>query len=253
MTGESNPRYTYPPRAVAGVVRDWLLARRRSFRDDARACIERLEPPLKVLGKENVPRSGPCVITFNHYYRPGFNAWWMALGITAVVPADIHWIMTGELTFPGKWYAPLGMAVSRFVLARAGRMYGFTTMPPMPPRPKDVEARAASVREALAFARQAREPILGVAPEGGDQLGGRLAMPASGAGRFGLLLGGLGLRFVPVGAYEAEGEFCLHFGPAYELIIPRGLSADEKDRQAARVMMGNIARLLPPHLRSEFG
>ena len=72
---------------------------------------------------------------FNHYYRSGFNAWWMALGLAATVPLDIHFVMTGELTFPGKWYAPLGMAGSRWLLRRFS-IYGFTTMPPMPPRPR---------------------------------------------------------------------------------------------------------------------
>ena len=90
------------------------------------------------------------------------------------------------------------------------------------------------------------------APEGVDQTNGRLSVPAPGAGRFGLLLAGSGSAFVPVGAYEADGTFCLCFGPAYRLSVPYGLSNDEKDRIAAEIMMKHIAVLLPHHLRGEF-
>lgn len=193
------------------------------------------------------------MVTFNHYYRPGFNAWWLALAVAATVPLDIHFVITGELTYPGRWYAPLGMSLSKIVLHRAGRVYGFTTMPPMPPRLKDVEARAESVRKALDAARREKNVILGLAPEGGDSTDGKLARPASGVGRFALLLSAAGMRFVPVGAYEEGGEFCLKFGAAYELRVPRGISADEKDRAAAQIVMENIAGLLPSHLRGEFG
>jgi hypothetical protein len=246
------PRYTYPPFGVLGLAFNVLFGGHCSFRADSKRCIERLSPPLQVSGDENIPQSGPCLITFNHYYRPGFGAWWLALAIAAVVPLEMHWIMTGELTYPGKWYAPLGMAGSRWLLKRVSHVYGFTTMPPMPPRPRDVEARARAVLEVLSYVQHTEHPILGLAPEGSDQPGGRLSWPASGSGRFGFLLASRGLRFVPVGAYEAEGEFRLSFGPAYELSLPRGLSPNEKDRQAAKVIMQNIARQLPVHLRGEF-
>jgi hypothetical protein len=253
------PRYTYPPLGVLGLASNVLFGGHRSFCADSQRCIQRLKPPLRVLGDENIPRSGPCLITFNHYYRPGFGAWWLALAIAAVVPVEMHWVMTGELTYPGKWYAPLGMAGSRWLLSRFGNIYGHTTMPPMPPRPQDVEARARAVREVLSHIKEHPHAILGLAPEGGDHPGGRLSWPAVGAGRFGLLLAGRGLRFAPVGAYEAEGALCLSFGPAYrvgavhELSIPRGLSPDEKDRQVAKIVMEHIARQLPSHLRGDFG
>jgi 1-acyl-sn-glycerol-3-phosphate acyltransferase len=246
------PRYTYPPLGVLGLAFNVLFGGQRSFRADSKRCIERLSPPLQVSGDENIPQSGPYLITFNHYYRPGFDAWWLALAIAAVMPVGMHWIMTGELTFPGKWYASLGMAGSRWLLGRFGKIYAHTTMPPMPPRPRDVEARTRAVREVLSHIKEHPDAILGLAPEGGDQPGGRLSWPATGVGRFGLLLAGRGLRFVPVGACEAQGALCLTFGPAYELSLPRGLSPDEKDRQAAKIIMEHIARQLPSHLRGEF-
>jgi hypothetical protein len=247
------PQYSFPPRTVTGLLRDLSLARRRSFREDALACIGRLKPSLHVFGEENSPQTGPCVVTFNHYYRPDFNAIWMAVAVAATIPVEMHFIMTGELTYPGKWYAPLGMFLSKIILHRAARIYGFTSMPPMPPRLKDVEARAAAVRNALDVARRRKNVILGLAPEGGDQPAGRLMMPAPGAGRFALLLSAAGLTFIPVGVFEADGALCLRFGSAYQLTVPRGLSSDEKDSAAAKIMMGNIACLLPSNLRGEFG
>ena len=246
------PDYSRPRGLFVRVAFDALLLRRRSFREDARACIGRLKPSLRVLGKEHIPQRGPCAVTVNHYHREGFGAEWLALAIASVIPADMHWAMTGEWTYPGKWYAPLGRSLSRFILHRLARVYGFTSMPPMPPRPKDVVERAASVRAVLEFVKRVKDPILGLAPEGGDSADGKLARPASGVGRFGLLLSNAGLKFVPVGAYEEDGVFTVHFGEAYELNVERGLSSDEKDAQAAQIIMKNIARLLPAHLRGEF-
>jgi 1-acyl-sn-glycerol-3-phosphate acyltransferase len=247
------PKYSYPLRLAPVVAANLLLGGRRSFRRDAQACLERLEPPLRILGTKNIPASGPCLVTFNHYFRPGFNAWWMALALAAVMPVDIHFTMTGELTFPGKWYAPLGQAGSRWLLKRFSRIYGFTTLPPMPPREKDVAARARSVRKTLAFARQHPQAVLGLAPEGGDQPGGVLNRPASGAGRFILLLTEQGFPILPVGIYEANGVLCLSFGRAYHLQIPPGLDPAGKDHAAAQVVMSAIAAQLPASLRGIFG
>lgn len=247
-----HPDYSYPRGLLPRIALDVVLLRRRNFRQDAKACVARLNPPLRVLGEEYVPLDGPCVVTVNHYCRPGFAAQWLALATAATVPVDMHWVMTGELTYPGRWYAPLGMPLSRFVLHRIARVYGFTSMPPMPPRRKDMVERAASVRAVLNVVKCAKNPILGLAPEGGDSVDGKLARPASGLGRFGLLLSNVGLKFVPVGAYEEEGILTVHFGSAYTLKIDRGLSPGEKDILAAQVIMKNIARLLPSTLRGEF-
>jgi hypothetical protein len=246
------PSYTYPYRIILGLAVNVILGGRRSFRSDGQACIERLKPSLHLQGQENIPQAGPCLITFNHYFRPGFNAWWMALALAATVSADIHFVMTGELTFLGKWYAGLGMTGSRWLLNRLGKIYRFTTMPPMPPRQKDIEARSRSVRKTLAFVRQHPQAILGLAPEGGDQPGGLLNWPPTGAGRFISLLAGSGSRIVPVGAYEEDGILCLNFGEAYALQVPERLSADEKDHIVAEIIMRAIARRLPPRLRGKF-
>ncbi len=248
MKADDFPRYGLPSSVVVGLAFNALFGLKRSFRADALGCIGRLKPPLRVIGEENVPESGPCVVTVNHYYRPGFGAWWIALAIAATVPVEMHWVVTGELTYLGK----LGSPISRWALARIAKTYGFTTMPPMPPRPQDVEARARSVRAVLEYVKQQPDFMLGLAPEGADQGGGRLSLPPSGVGRFGLLLAGSGSAFVPVAAYEANGAFCLHFGSAYRLNVPPGSPTDKKDRVAAEIMMKNIAVLLPEALRGEF-
>ena len=242
------PRYPLPPGLVAGLAFSTLFGIRRSFREDALQCIARLKPSSRVIGEENVPDREPCVVTVNHYSRPGFGAWWIALAIAATVPVEMHWVITSELTYLG-W---LGSPASRWALARLARTYGFTAMPPMPPRPQELEARARSVRAVLKYARCHPDFVLGLAPEGADQTDGKLSMPAPGVGRFALLLAGLGSVFVPVSAYEADGAFCLHFGPCYRLNLPSELTAHEKDRLAAEIMMRKIAALLPESLRGEF-
>ncbi len=250
------PRYRYPTRVIVGLARDALLGRHRLFSEDARACIAHLHPPVRILGADHIPQHGPCVLTPNHYYRPGFASQWSALAISAFVPASVsasvHWVMTRELTFPGKWFAPFGMPISRLLLDRIARVYGFTTMPPMPPRPRDVAARAASVLRLLRFARHAEAPIIALAPEGGDQPAGILSMPPPGLGRFCLLLAAAGLRFVPVGVYECDGELTLNFNPAYDLDIPPHLPVVDQDRLAAYTIMTHIAALLPLSLRGNF-
>lgn len=246
------PHYSYPIRFLWGLVRDGLLQRPRDFARDARLCISGLRPPLRVLGAEHVPSRGCCVLTLNHYYRPGFASQWSAFAVSNAIPADVHWVMTGELTFPGRWIAPLGKPVSRFLLGRVARLYGFTAMPPMPPRPRDVQARAAAVRAVLRYAAHAHHPVIALAPEGGDQPGGRLTLPPPGAGRFCLLLAAAGLRFLPAGFYELDGSLTLRFGEAYTLRVDPRLPSAEKDRLAALTVMSRIAPLLPAELRGEF-
>lgn len=247
------PKYSYPLAVILSLVCDGLLGRRRRFQPDARACIAGLRPPLRVLGGQHIPQGGCYAITLNHYYRLGFGSQWSSLAISAAVPADVHWIMTIELTFPGSWIAPLGMPVSRFVLERAARTYGFTGMPPMPPRPRDAQARAAAVREVLRYVTHTPDAVIAIAPEGGDQPGGRLSMPPSGAGRFCLLLAGAGLSLLPVGVHETDGALTLNFGEPYQLTIAPTRSAAERDRLAAFAVMSHIAPLLPAPLRGEFG
>lgn len=246
------PNYTYPAPLVIKIMTCLIFGRGRSFREDARRIIANQRPGILILGRENIPTHGACVITFNHYHRPGFQAWWLALAVAASVEQEMHWVVTNELTYPQKCYGFFGRPLSRWVLRRLAKLYAFTSMPPMPPRPQDAEARALAVRQVLYHIRHTEKPMLGLAPEGCDNPDGSVCMPATGAGRFGLLLAANGLSFVPCGIFESEGRLCLRFGPGYDLHLPAGLTAREKDLQASRIIMQHIANLVPIALRCEF-
>lgn len=246
------PSYSYPPGRFAQAALDLMLARRRDLQADAKACIEHVQAELRVVGQENIPQRGDCVLTINHYHRPGFGAQWIALAVTALVPLRMRWAVTGELMCQGKWYQPVGSRASILFLKRLAYLYDLLLMPPMPPRPRDVEARAAAVRAVLRYVRESHDPILGISPEGHDSPNGILTRPSAGFGRFALLLARAGMRFIPVGGYEANGGFHIHFGAAYTLRVPDDLSPEEKDDQAAHIVMEKIACLLPARLRGEF-
>jgi hypothetical protein len=246
------PSYSYPKQAVAGLILDALLGHHRSFAADARSCVKLVHPGLRLLGLDSIPSTAPFVITPNHYYRPGYGSQWTALAISASIQAEVHWIMTGELTFPGQWYAPLARPMARFVLKRIARAYRFSTMPPMPPRPRDLAARVAAVRNVLRFAERTRDAVIGLAPEGGDRPGGRLSMPPSGLGRFCLRLAAAGFQFLPVGVYECDGALTLNFGSVYKLDCISVGGTRGNDRLAATMVMQHIAVLIPAELRGGF-
>jgi len=246
------PEYPLPRSKLLGLAVSALLGRRRSFRKDAQDLVASLAPPLQVSGGENIPENGPCLFTFNHYFRPGFGVWWVVLAISSLVPNDIHWAMTSAWTYPPGWRDRLVTPATRWAFRRVARTYGFTNMPPMPPRPSEVAERAGAVREILAYARRAPEALVGLAPEGGDQPGGLLNMPPPGSGRFILHLADLGLEIAPVGAFEADGGLCLRFGSRYRLSVLPGLPPDERDLAASQVVMGHIAELLPVAFRGGF-
>ena len=247
------PNYPTPWPLIARLVLSVFFRRKLSFHKEAQEAVRRISPPVKVLGKENVPSNGPCLLTTNHYYRPGFGAWWIALGIVAALPKECHWMMASAWTYPNQ---PLGKqkeAITHWAFIRVARVMGLTSMPPMPPRPQDTVARAEAVRQVLSYVRQHPDPMVGIAPEGSDSPGGVLAMPPSGVGRFIYHMAKMGLRIVPVGAYEDSGYFCLNFGQDYELVAPANLSPDERDCYVSQVVMSGIARLIPEQLRGTFG
>ncbi len=175
-----------------------LKGERRSFRADAIRCAGSLQPPLKIYGAENIPACGPCLVTTNHYTRPGFRAWWLALAVSAAVPAEVHWLITSAWTYPDRLRSATITPLTQWLLKRLAQVYGFTTLPPMPPDPADVLRRAEAVRRVLKFVRQSESPLIGLAPEGGDFAApGRLAEPPPGVGRFILHLVRTGAGYFP--------------------------------------------------------
>lgn len=254
-----------PYRLLPGVAWAMLTGRKRSFRADARLAMCGYDRGLLVLGEEHIPQGGPCLITANHYWHPDFDAWWLVLAISSLVPQEIHWVATSAWRSPGL----LG-ALSRWLFPRGSAVWGFTAMPPIPPDPWEVEARAQAVRKVLGYARASAAPLIGLAPEGRDVTGGSLGEPPSGAGRFILLLSQYCSKITPVGVYYGSGEdgqkppLTLHFGSPYVLEPPgrqvvgrhagRPLhtSAEERDRRVSEQVMRRIAALLPEALRGPY-
>ena len=155
-----------------------LTGELRSFRTDATRCISRLQPPLKIYGTENIPQSGPGLVTTNHYTRPGLRAWWLALAVSSAVPAEIHWLITSAWTYPDRLRSATITPLSRWILKRLAQIYHFTAMPPMPPNPAETLERAAAVRRVLRYARLNERPLIGLAPEGGDFRRTRASWPS---------------------------------------------------------------------------
>jgi hypothetical protein len=182
----------------------------------------------------------------NHYSRPGFDAWWIALGISAVVPAEIHWMMTNAWTHAG-----VLEPITGWLFPRLGRVYGFTTTPPMPPDPHDLKARAQAVRRVLTIA-SSPDALIGLAPEGVDQPEGILGPPPPGAGRFIHQLSKRCQRIIPIGVYDDADNFFLSFGPPYHLKIAARSTPAERDRHGIQQVMMQIASQLPPRLRGEY-
>jgi len=249
---EPQPRYPALTSTTLSVALSVLTGRRRSLLRDAQAFVRRLDPPLHVEGE--VPDLSGCgwVIAVNHYASPTLRAWWIAMSVTATLGSDIHWVMSTAWTYADPLRSRLITPVTEWVFRRLAFVYDFTSMPPMPPRPWEVEARARAVREMLQYVGATTYPIVGLAPEGSDSPGGVLMTPPPGVGRFLSLLFRKGLRCLPAGIYEAEGRLHLRLGSPIDGIVPSGGTSEDRDRQAAGHVMHAIAACLPERLRGAY-
>ena len=239
-----------PPDLVARLAWSILSDGERSFRQDARRLTQHL--PMKIVSKENIPNHGPGVILVNHYYRPGFFTAWIALALSAVVPVELVWTMTAAWTGSSTTWERIKSAFSASLFPRLAKVYGFITMPPMPPRPQEFQARTQAVRQLLAAASRQPPALLAIAPEGQDSPGAGLMRPHPGVGRMLVQLENLGCRFHPVGVYENNQALVLDFGPAFSIALPQGLPSGEIDRQAADAVMLAVAARLPEYLRGVY-
>jgi len=194
----------------------------------------------------------------NHYFRPGYNMWWgigtigEAISRVRGATAEVTWIVSNRWTYPDRLRTWVVTPLSLVVFTRLARMYGFISMPPMPPHPELASEAAQAIRRALSMAESATEQspvILGLAPEGGDSPDGRLMLPPAGVGRFVAHLSRRGLGFLPVGVFENDGQLTARFGPTFAPKLEYSGSRDEIDRVLADQVMASIARLLPERLR----
>jgi len=226
-----------------------IFGERRSFHKHSVSLIRGLKPPLKVLGEQYIPHCGPGVILANHYSSPTFWIPWLVAAVTAAVDQEIYWTMTGSFKYSGQIMRDRKQKLSQWLLGKVARVYGFNTMPPMPPAPHEVTVRAQSVLRIIAHAREHPEQLIGLVPEGSDQAGGVMSLPPEGAGRLGIALASPGLLFSPVGVYEETGELCVCFGQPFRLDVPTANDRAAVDYAAREKIAHEIARCLPDRLR----
>ena len=244
--------YPIPWKILSEIAGSALFRKKRSFRQDAVACVRLLEPPLLVKGMELIPAQGPFLLVMNHYSRAGFGAWWIALAISAVVPLDIHWIMTDAWTFDQQVMRRPLVPLTRLALRRLASMYSFTLMPAMPPQVGEVAKRAAAVRQVLTFAHYHTQAVIGLAPEGQDFSDGVLGCPPKGVGRFINHLAKSCKKIVPVGVFESSNQLYLQFGKPFYLAVERAGDVDAMDQRIAWTVMSKIAHELPAPLRGVY-
>lgn len=246
------PRYPLLWQVAGGLVWSVATQRPRSFARDARRALAELHPPLEVVGDEHVPTSGPCLVTCNHYSRPGFQTWWLAFAITAALAdrrapgaeREVSWVMTAAWRFEeSRWRQRVLSPLSLWAFAKVAGVYGFVTMPPMPPAPEELQDRAVAVLRTVRLARRLAQigGVLALAPEGRDVPVG-LAEPPPGAGAFLALLVAAGMPVLPAAVAESDGRLRVSFGPLFVPTIPA--SRAERDTAVARQVMAAIARLL---------
>ena len=251
-------QFRMEPRWVAAFLSSLLLGRQRSFAADSRHLRSFVRPEPAVEDTHFIPPRGSFVVVTNHYYRLGYNMWWgmatvgEAISLSRGSPTEVTWIVANRWTYPDRLRQHVVTPLSLIVFRRLARMYGFISMPPMPPHPEWTAEAVQAIRRTLSVAASATEEspvILGLAPEGGDSPDGRLVLPPAGVGRFIAHLTRRGLGFVPVGVFEENGRLTARFGPPFVPAVEDSAAHTETDRQVADQVMGTIARLVPERLR----
>ena len=187
------------------------------------------------------------LITANHFSAADFHSWWFVFLISATIPVDIHWVVASGWTNSG-WLTPF----TYWLFPIGAKILGFTSMPPMPPDPGEIEKRASSVRQVLEYARCSHNPVIGLTPEGGDNPGGVLGKLPAGVGRFMYLLSQYCPYVLPMGVWKEDGIINLKLGSPYLLQLPLEIPSTDKDKLVGNIVMHHIAELIPEQLRGEY-
>jgi hypothetical protein len=245
------PNYPAFEPHVLSIVLPLLLARPRSFRQDAVRLTQRIRPAPLIEGTPPHVSDRGIVVAVNHYTRSGFGAWWIALSIAAAMPVETHWMMTSAWVYPDQLRSWTVTPMSRWVLARIARSYGFTSAPPMPPRLAEFGARATAVRSLLRYIDQVPEPVIAIAPEGSDSQDGTLQIPPAGVSHLFQHLYKRGMSLVPVGVFENRGRLITKFGEALDLTHESN-SANIPGNEVLTQVMRGIAACLPAALRGRY-
>nr|MBC7245390.1 hypothetical protein [Chloroflexota bacterium] len=260
-TAETGTRYSYSPRLALSIAASILLGQKRAFSADAKQLLVGIQPEPRVENAHLIPPEDAFVVVTNHYYKPGYGVWWgIALITAAIVQAratsdEVIWLMTNRWTYPDALRRRLLTPITHLLFTRLAQIYGFVSMPPMPPQPQYLQEGVRSVRQVLFLlsnAHSERKPLIGLAPEGRDSPDGSLIEPPPGSGRLLLHMANLGLKVLPVGVAEVDGVLTASFGPPFTLGSWPELSKEEQDRQASSQVMAAIGAQLPPTLWGVF-
>jgi hypothetical protein len=245
-------RHTILSRTALSMMASLLARRQRSFRSDALAATGCLKRELQVLNPVTPKQSQGTIVIVNHYTRPGLGAWWLALALSASFPAEIHWIITSAWVYPDRLRSWSVTPLSKWALRLIAQTYRFTSMPPMPPRAHETQARSQAIRGLLRFVNENPHAAIGLAPEGADSGDSALARPPSGVGRLLHLLMQRGLRVIPVGVYEQAARLTVSYGN--KLPVPQSVPTERRarDRILTDWTMRAIAERLPEELRGPY-
>lgn len=249
-------RLRYAPEWVVSVARSLLLGQRRSFAVDAQRLVEGMTPTPRVENAQYIPPAGAFVVVSNHYYKPGYTAWWgealIAAAIAQARPADceITWAMANRWTYPDWLRSHVMTPLTHWLFTRMARTWGFVSMPPMPSQKQYVPEGVRAVRQMLSLfaAAPGQKPCIGIVPEGRDSPDGSLIEPPPGAGRLILHLAVHGLPLLPVGVAEVDGVLTARFGQPFQLRGPDERDRKELDRLASAQVMTAIGAQLPREL-----
>jgi hypothetical protein len=246
-TLDNKRREGYPlyPSIIPGGL--WALINRLSGRQlrfgaYSRRLVERVSPPAECLGADNIPPGGGYVVTVNHYAREGFSSAWIAIGVSAFLPAEVTWVMTQEWVFQGHPLAWLLRPAMRIVLASLQKAFGFLPMPPIIAGYSEVAQRSAAVRRVIEHVRRHPQAVIGISPEGRDSPTSGMGDLPSGVGKFILHLNRMGLRILPAAITEHNGRLRVSFGAAYDLALPD--AGEDVDAQARAIVREKIEQLI---------
>ncbi|HLS08297.1 lysophospholipid acyltransferase family protein [Lentibacillus sp.] len=169
---------------------------------------------IRVIGKENVPKSGPVIICSNHIS----NLDPPVVGITS--PRDIYFMAKGEL-FEKMFLRKLLSGIHAFPVKRG------------------MSDRNA-LRKGLAILKNGN--TLGLFPEGTRSKTGQLGKPLAGAGFFALRSNAAIIPCAIIGPYKPGKKLTVIYGEAMNMEAYRDTKASAKD--AAEAIMIEIENLI---------
>jgi 1-acyl-sn-glycerol-3-phosphate acyltransferase len=241
VDAKSSPKYHFPFHLACGILGSLFLKTSRTLQRDATIFVRRYYSRIEIIGIENIPRSGPALVTMNHYAREGFSIVWAVLTISAKLPKNQLWLMTNTWTSRENGLDILRTIITKYLFKRIADIYGLITTPAMPPVESEIVERALSIRRVIQHVKNHPSTIVCLAPEGRDYPFSILGQPPPGTGKFVYQLANYLEKVIPVGVYEKCDKLIINFGPAYQL----SKISDHDDEKISRIVMERIRMQLP--------